>query len=77
MIEVSSIKVVVTSKDNKEVQLELTLDDARRLYNQLQKLFAVSPSCVPVVINPTVWPRVEPVRSIYSAGTPSNYFSAS
>lgn len=76
MIEVSSIRVVVTDKDKQKVEMELTLEDARQLYIQLQKLFAVSPSYAPVVINPTIWPRMEPVRITCAAGTPSNYFSA-
>ena len=75
MIEVSSIRVVVTDKDKQKVEMELTLEDAQQLYIQLQKLFAVSPSYAPVVINPVVWP-LEPVPITCSGDTQPNYFSA-
>ena len=72
MIEVASIRVVVTDKDKKKVQLELTLEDAQQLYLQLGKLFAASPSYVPVLVNPALYPQREPVKITYAAGTPSN-----
>ena len=73
MIEVASIRVVVTDKDKKKVQL--TLADAQQLYLQLGKLFAASPSYVPVLVNPALYPQREPVTVTCVAGTPSNYFS--